>query len=565
MQKPTKVALHNIARKLILEGVKAVYNPVRMTLGPEGGNALMYRTYGRGPRITNDGKTIAEVIEPKNPFLQLVVQSYREACQRTDQEAGDGTTTTTVISGYMLINTLEELLEGSDSIVETNKQGVMSIRRELLAAKDEVVALVKKQAKKIESLEDLQKIATVSVEDADLGKTIANLVWETGTYGHIDVVEGFKGIIETEIIKGMRFPAKVGGKAFINNPARSEMLVQDAPVIVTNYALDNVKEAGALINKMLDEAKTNKLAIVAPSFSEEVLVGILSACIKRGQDGQYTPTGIELFPVHAPSLRTEQFQDVAAYMGATFIDKQEGKKLQTVSAADLGFVEKLVVKDIDAREDAIATGGQGEQTDAVQNRITELQDRLKEGFKVETHKKIIEKRIASLGAAVGVIRVGAQSTAESRYLKMKIEDAVYAAQSAMEEGYVRGGGLCLKEIAEQLPQNRLTGALMRPYKQIMENAGEEFEIGEDIIDSAKSTRLAVENAVSVVAHLITVKALIPEEADTTPGDGYKSIARALETSNELTAQRDGLELERKLEESLTFEKHNQDILDADNG
>ena len=164
-----------------------------------------------------------------------------------------------------------------------------------------------------------------------------------------------------------------------------------------------------------------------------------------------------------------------------------------------------------------------------------------------------------------MIRVGAQSTAESRYLKLKIEDAVYASQSAMDEGYVAGGGLCLKDIAERLPENRLTESLKRPFKQIMENAGEEFAIGEDIIDPAKSMRLAVENAVSVVAHLITVKALIPEYEDVTPGDGYKSIAQALQVGNRLTATRDNLEIERALHEELAFEMHNQDIVDSDNG
>lgn len=563
MQKPTKTALNVEARKHILNGIRAIYDPVRMTLGPEGGNALMYRTYGRGPRITNDGKTIAEVIEPKNPFTQLVSFSYKEACQRTDQEAGDGTTSTTVFSGQLGISIINELLSNSEGIMQKT-QGVMTVRKELLEAKEQVIEEIKKRAKKIESKEELEQIATVSVEDEKLGKIIADMVWETGEYGHVDVVEGFKGKIETEIIKGMRFPAKVAGKSFVNNAARSEMVMEDCPVFVTNHPMDNVREAGECVSKLLNESKAGKIAILAPNFSEDVLVAFLNTTIKRQQDGTYAKTGIEIYPVHTPSLRTEQYQDIAAYMGAAFIDKNEGKKLQTASVADLGGVEKLIVKDVDAREDAIAIGGAGEDSDSVKERVKELQERIKEGFKVDTHKKLAEKRIASLSAAIGIIRVGAQSQAEGRYLKLKVEDAVYAAQAAMEEGYVKGGGLCLKEIAEELPENRLTASLKRPYEQIQENAGETIEIPDNIIDPAKVVRLTVENGVSVIAHLITVKAIIPEEKDTTPGEGYKAIARELGVQNRLTAKQHNLELERARHEEAYYDQAYEEAAENDN-
>lgn len=565
MQKETKVALHKDARKHIISGVKAIYDPVRLTLGPEGGNALLYRTFGRGARITNDGKTIAGTIEPKNEFQAIVAQTFREACERTDSEAGDGTTTTTVLAGHLTISLIEELLENSDGFVNTKSSGVITIKNELLEAVKEVVDAIKKRSQKIESKEELEKIAAVSVENTELGKIIAEMVWSVGEYGSVDVVEGHKGKIETEIVPGMRFPAKVAGKAFINNAARSEMVMQDVPVLITNYALDNVNEVGDLIGKLLQETEGKKLAILAPSFGEDVLVQLLSTCLKRKQDGTYASTGYELYPVHVPSLRTEQFQDVSAYAGATFIDKAEGKKLQTTSAVDLGFIEKLVVKDVDAREDAVATGGKGQETDAVKDRIKELEERLKEGFKIETHKKLVEKRIASLAASVGIIRVGAQSQAEARYLKLKLEDAVYAAKAAMEEGYVKGGGLCLKEIAEELPQSRLTETLKRPYKQIIENAEEEIEIGEDIIDPAKVVRLAVENAVSVASHLITVKALIPEARDVTPGEGYNSIAQALNVGNRMTAKKNAIEFDRIRAEELAYESHVDDVVmnDAD--
>lgn len=562
-QRKTKVALNQEARKHIIGGVKAIYDPVRLTLGPEGGNALLYRTYNRGPRITNDGKTIAGVVEPKNEFQAIVASSFREACERTDVEAGDGTTTTTVLAGYLTIETLQELLENSEGFVSAKSKGVISIKNELLAEAKKVVAEIEKQATKITSKEELEKIATVSVESADLGKIIAELVWETGVNGAVHTIEGFTGKIETEIVKGMKFPAKVAGKAFVNNAARSEMVMEDVPVLVTNYNLDNVKETGELIGKLLQETEGKKLAIVAPKFSEEVLVQILATCLKRNQDGSYAKTGYELYPVHAPSLRTEQLQDLSLYVGATFIDKNENKKLQTTSAVDLGFVSKLVVKDTDAREDAVATGGKGEDSEAVKERIKELNERLEQGFKVDSHRKIVENRIASLAAAVGIIRVDAKSDAEARYLKLKIEDAVYATKAALEEGYVKGGGLCLKEIAESIELPRLGKVLERPYKQIMENAEEEIEIGEDVIDPAKVVRLAVENAVSVTSHLITVKAIIPEVDDTTPGEGYESIAKAINVGNRIKAKRDALEFQRIRAEEEAFDAEIDDAFNND--
>lgn len=560
MQKETKVALHNDARRHIISGVKSIYDPVRLTLGHEGGNALLYRTFGRGTRITNDGKTIAGTIEPKNEFQAIVAQTFREACERTDVEAGDGTTSTTVVGGHLIISSLEKALENSEGFVQSNKHGVISMKNELLAAGKQVVEEIKKSAKKIETKEELEKIATVSVESKELGKIIADMVWEVGEYGSVDVVEGFKGEIETEVVKGMRFPAKVAGKAFINNAARSEMVMEDVPTLITNHHLDSVNDAGTLIGGLLQTLSPKKIAILSPSFSEQVLVEIFKTCFKRNNDGTYLPTGIEIYPVHVPSLRTEQFQDIAAYTGSVFIDKNEGMKLSSVTEKDLGFLSKLIVKDVDAREDAVATGGKGQETNAVKDRIKELEARLKEGFKIETHRKLTEKRIASLAASVGIIRVGAQSQAESRYMKLKIEDAAYAAKAAMQEGYVEGGGMCLKKIAEKLPESLLTESLKQPYRQICENAEEEVKVGKNIIDPAKVVRLTVENAVSVASHLITVKAIVPEAKDVTPGDGYKEIAKALNVSNRLQAKKDKIEIERIRAEEMAYESHVDDVI-----
>lgn len=533
MSQPTSVKLGEAARAAILRGVNAIYGAVRLTLGPEGGNAIMYRTYGRGPRITNDGVTIAEVIEPKDPHERLAAHAFREMAKRTNERAGDGTTGTIVIGGA-LINQLfaaSEEQEGgfkTKAIGASKRKGVMTLSREILAEADIVIEEVKKAAKPVKTLADLEKIATVSVEDDELGKTIAGMAWEVGTDGFIDTVEGYTDHLETEIIKGMRFPAKVAHKGFVNNPARYEMIAEQCPVLVTNYSLDNASQIAAFTQHL----NTSKLIIIAPGFSDNVLVNAVRS-VKQG---------FFLYPVKAPALRSEQYEDIAVYFGATFIDKDKGKKIENVLPHDLGFVEKLIVKDTETREDAVATGGAGTrgENSEIAKRIETLKAQVQNMKATEIHKKLTERRIASLASAVGVIRVGAPSQAEILYLKHKIEDAVYACKAALEEGYVEGGGLCLKNIAEKLPKGLLTDALKAPYEQIQANADGELAISEDIIDPAKAIRLEVEHAASVASKLLTTKISIPELDDKTPGEGYEDIARSIALFTKTYARQHGL-------------------------
>lgn len=541
MLKTTKAVTGKDAVRYILEGVNAIYEPVRRTLGPKGKNALLYGTFGGSPRITNDGVTIAECIEPKNEFVQLVAQSFKEACKRTNERAGDATTTTTVIAGHAVNKIFNTINAGG---IGGGSQDVVALRRRLLDDGKKVVEEVRNQAVKCESLSNLEKVAIVSVEDETLGKLIASIVWEVGTDGFVDVTEGFKTEIEHEVIKGMRFPAKVPAKAFVNNPARYEMVITDAPIMVTNYAMDNAAEVGDMCNRLIQESGLRKFAMLAPSFSEQVLVELVRAA----------KNNVFIFPVKVPSLRTEQFEDVCAYLGAHFINKDTGRTLKSVLLSDLGFVERLIVKDIDAREDAVATGGKGSKTDAVKERVEMLRKAIDE-TRVASHKKLLERRIASLSSAVAVIRVGSMSDAETKYLKLKVDDAVYACRGALEEGYVRGGGLCLKAIADAMSDSPLSDSLRAPYQQIMANAGvTDMAVGDDVIDNAKAVRLAVEHAVSVVAHLITTDTLVAEERDRSPVEGYDAIASALERKNRMWAKREGLLLDGNTESEAAYDR-----------
>lgn len=545
MSRPTSTLLGAKARKAIYEGVNAIYNPVKITLGPEGKNVLLYRTWNRGSRITNDGHTVAQCQEPKDVHVRSAAVTFREACQRTNEKAGDGTTTTTIIGGK-LFNDLYAVLSERDSefVAKTGKIGVMSLRRQLLESAGKVKEAILKNAKKVKTLRDLEKLAIISCEDEEMGKVVAEMAWKVGLDGFIDVVEGYKGKIETEVIEGFRFPAKIPHKTFVNRPERYEMVAEDCPVLVTNYKIDNALELAGL--KEINAKATSKLIIVANGFSDNVLQNIVSA-IKNG---------FFIFPVNAPSLRTEQFEDLAIYCGATFIDKGKGKRLKNIRVEDLGFLEKLIVKDTEIKEDAVATGGAGTRTvkqkaeeagfkpseqeefalSPIQERIEMLKGQLVE-TKQETFKKLLQRRIASMASAVGIIRVGDTTQASSLYRKLKIEDAVYACKAALRGGYVKGGGLCLKEIADKMIDDPLKAALLAPYEQIISSVD---KIGDDVIDAAEAVYYAVEHAVSVVANLITVEASTQEIEDGNPLDGQFAIARQLLEANIIERRKQGM-------------------------
>ncbi len=540
MSKPTKTYLGREAREKILKGVNAIYDPIKLALGPAAGRALMYRTYGRGPRITEDGNTIVSVIEPKNEAEKLVADAFKEATNKTNEKAGDGTTTTTVIAGHLINEIFSKLQESAQAYAINGNVSVQETRRKLLALSKEVQEKIKECSNKIETLEDLEKVAIVSMGDEEVGKIVAKVVWEVGTDGFVDVVDGYKGELETEVIKGARFPAKPGAKAFLNNPKRFEMIVEDYPVFLTNYKFDNEQQARQTFERLLKTTK--KLCVIAPDFSDQVLYSMV----------QTVKAGVFIMPVKVPSLRTEQFEDLAIYFGAKFIDKNTGQKLGTVEERDLGFVEKLVVKDEENREDAIALGGRGcveaevaineleaKVTSPVSDRIAVLKSQIIEE-RIESHKKLLERRIASLASAVGVIRVGASTSSEALPLKLKIEDAQYACKAAMEEGYVKGGGLCLKEIADEMPDSIVSASLRAPYEQIQSNNEGPLEIGDEIIDPTKVVRLAVKHAIEVAANLITVKILIPEIEEQAPAEGYYAIATALNRGNALVAKKEGI-------------------------
>ena len=556
----TETRLHGEARRTIIKGINAVYNAVRMSLGPEGGNALIHRSFNRGSRITNDGVTIAQCIEPKDNFENLVATSFKEAAKKTGERAGDGTTITIVIAGK-LINDAFAIIKDPEKTdiqlrgMEAENTGVIALKKHILSVIPQIKEKIKEATKKIKTQEELLNIADVSLGgNKEVAEIISEMVWKTGKEGFITLTDGFIGKLETEVIEGARFPMKIAAPRFLNNPEKYEMVAEDCDVIITNYGIDALRDFADFWNAL----KKNKLIIFAPSFSDEVLVQMVKLISPRQLlNGQINPSGIQIFPIKTPSLRTEQYDDLAVFCDAVFIDKNAGKKLKDIKEYDLGFIEKCTVKSVEDRDDAVLLGGKGAKLDKVKDRIQTLKEQI-EKTKLPEHKAILQKRIASLASAGGMIKVGAPTEAEALPLKHKIEDAIFASQQALKYGYVQGGGLCLKKIAEELFENDnlLREALIAPYKQIQENYGGELKIGKEIIDPAKVVELEVEHGLGVAANLITVKAIIPEFDERDPAEGDKEIAKSIMTFTKFWAKKEGLLQDGKLEaEQEQLEKY----------
>ena len=546
----TKTFLKGDARKKIVKGVNEVYSALRLTLGVGGRNAMIPRTMNRGSRVTNDGYTISENIEPKDPHINQAANFFKEGSKKTNEKVGDGTTGTAVLGGHLYLESEKKIPNDNIPSAGKNSFDVMSMRRDMLDWKVKVLEEIKKRSKEIKNLKELEKIALISIEDERASKIVAKMIWELGVDNYVDVTEGYKGEIETEEIKGMRFPAKTAARAFVNKKERFEMIAEDSHVFVTNHKLDNPYDVVGIINNV----KVSKLIIIAPDFSEQVLFSLI----------QTIKNGIFVYPVKCPALRTEQLEDLAVYTGATLCDKDKGNRLDKVTKDYLGFADRIVVKDTEVKEDAVLIGGRAAKRSPtlIKARQKMLKQQMNEA-KNSISKEQLKRRIANMSSAVGIIRVGASTDAESLYLKLKIEDGVYACKAALQEGYVKGGGLCLKEIAEELPKNILTESLKAPYNQIQENAGG-IKIGKDVIDPAKVVSLIVEHGVSIASHLITTDILTAEMPDV-PNTGNDKIARAISHFVYFNAKEKGMlrdsEIEQEKDMATMFEQAMFDDVD----
>lgn len=493
------------ARDKFLKGVEVVDRVIGNTLGPWGRNRILQTKY-KAPFIINDGANIARRIVLDDPLEDLAAQTIIEVSLRTAEQAGDGTTASVVIASEIVRHCMKILKEGDKSFLEGgNQSNPMQMWRDILSERDKAVAILKSKSKELKD-KDLDNIISTSLENLEYSKTLGELLRTIGTDGYISVEDNWatKYGITTEITTGMRFLGTYASPYLATSSNQKEAVWEDTHVIITNHKLETINVFKEMIEKEILPRGIRKLVIIggysegAVGFSNNFVETIAKAMFNSAKGGD----AMQILAIKAPSLTSTELEDVATFCGATFIDKNLGVELPVVKLQHLGLAKKISVTDSEVN----IIGGKGKTEERIKV--------LKEQVELEKDQMFAEKlkrRIASLSSGVGIIRVGAQTESERSYLKYKLEDAVSAAKVAREEGYVKGGGLALKEVAEELGKDSiLYSALMAPYERIKQNAGGNIVISKEVIDPTKVVRLSLENACSG-SILITADCGIAEE------------------------------------------------------
>lgn len=522
-------------KKKLKKGVDTVANAVKVTLGPRGRNVILDKGFG-GPTITNDGVSIAKEITLKDKFENMGAEIAKEVASKTNEIAGDGTTTATILLQALVTEGLKQTTMGLNS---------MAVRTGMEHASRDVVAALKEMATEIKSNDEVKQVASISAESEEIGEKIAEAIENVGKDGVVTVEEGQSFGIETELTEGMEFDRGYVSPYMVTNPERMEAAYKDAQILVTDQKVTSVQTILPLLEKIAQSGK-KELVIIADDVEGEALTTFVVNKLKGG---------FSVLAIKAPGYgdrKKEVLQDIAVMTGGELISEDLGRKLEDVELSQLGSADRVV----STKEDTTIVGGGGKKTD-IDARISALRGQL-ENTTSKFDKEKLEERIAKLGGGVAVVKVGAATETEMKYLKLKIEDAVNATKAAIEEGIVPGGGTALARAAalvearvgndldreEQIGYSIVLKALEMPLYQIAHNAGKDDgavivqkvkemggnagydaakgEMVEDmikagIIDPVKVERAGVENAVSAAAIFLTSEAAIADEPDDDQG------------------------------------------------
>ena len=484
------------ARKKLKEGIDKVAEIIGATLGPAGRNCVLENEGGRKvPLIVNDGVTIAHSIIMEDPIADLGAQLLVNVATKTSDMVGDGTTTSVILAKAII----DEAEERTKPLLGGSQTNVMDTKREIEENCKKVVEELKKMAVPIKDKLDLERVATVAVESEEIGKIVADIVDKVGPNGYVIAESGFKYETEYEVIKGMRFIGSYISPSLINDRETLRAVYEDVAILVTERDIDNLEDLQSICNKVGADLKKKRFVIISPRFDQLVIVPtIVETTLKASLQ-----TGFKILGIKVPSLDREQLEDIAVYVGATFIGKEGTKRLSEVEAVDMGIAKKVMVDE----DNVFIFDGDGDE-ETVEERVKLIKTQLT-AEKTDYFKPRMEERIASLSGGVGVIKVGTKTDIERNYLRLKVQNCVNSTRSAREEGVVSGGGLALKKVAETLPDNILTKALKAPWKKIQDNApGRKLTIGKDILDPVKVVRTALENACSMAGLFITSESCI---------------------------------------------------------
>jgi len=525
-------------KKKLQKGVDTVANAVKVTLGPRGRNVMLDKGYG-GPLITNDGVSIAKEITLKDKFENMGAEIVKEVANKTNELAGDGTTTATVLTQALINEGLKQTTMGLNA---------MAVRAGMENAAIDVVAALKAQATTISTTKEIRQVATISAENELIGAKIAETIEKVGKDGVVTVEEGKAFGIETEYTEGMEFDRGYVSPYMVTNTERMESEYKDAQILITDKKISSVQEILPLLEKVAQAGK-KELVIIADDIEGEALTTFVVNKLKGG----FSVLGIK-----APGYgdrKKDMLQDLAVLTGAQVISSDLGMKLEDAELAHLGKATRVV----SSKENTTIVAGAGEKK-AIKDRITALRAQA-EDVSSKFDKEKLQERIAKLGGGVGVIRVGAATETEMKYLKLKIEDAVAATKAAIEEGIVSGGGTSLAKAAATVEANQLAKknlsaeemvgykivlkALEMPLRQIVDNTGRDEgavivqkvkemggnagydaakgELVKDmikagIIDPVKVERSSVQHAVSAAAIFLTTEVAIADEPEDSKPD-----------------------------------------------
>jgi len=535
-----KILFYEDAREALKRGVDKVSNAVKVTIGPRGRNVVLDKGYG-SPVITNDGVTIAKDITLKDKFENMGAEIVKEVATKTNDTAGDGTTTSVVITQALVASGFKKSLNGATS---------MGIRRGIEEAVKDSVSILKKISKPIKTDEEIRQVATISAESKEIGSIIADTIKKIGKDGVVTVEESQTFGIESEVVEGMEFDKGFLSHYMVTNPERVEAEYKDPAILVTDKKISVVKEILPILEKLAATGKKD-LVIIADDVDGEALTTFILNKL-RGS--------FNILAVRAPGYgdkKKEILADIAVTIGAKVVSEELGLNFENIDLDVLGHASRVV----STKDNTVIVGGKGKKAE-IDERISILRAQRKATTaKFEIEK--LDERIGKLSGGVAVIRVGAATETEMKYLKLKIEDAVNATKAAISEGVVAGGGSALvkvsqkveekykeSKIAKDAPNNNevaefasgymaVIEALKEPLRQIAKNAGKEDGVilnevmkgspnsgydalndvfvddmfKEGIIDPVKVTRSALENACSAVAILLTTEVAIADEVE----------------------------------------------------
>lgn len=518
-------------KKRLKKGVDTVANAVKITLGPRGRNVIIDKGYG-GPTITNDGVTIAKEITLKDKFENMGAEIIKEVANKTNELAGDGTTTATILTQALLTEGLKHTTMGVNA---------MAVRHGMELASQDVVKALHEMAKQISTTEEIKQVATISAESEEIGARIAETIEKVGKDGVVTVEESQSFGIETEFTEGMEFDRGYISPYMITNHERMEAEYKNALILVTDAKISSAQQILPLLEKVAQTGK-KELVIIADDVDGEALATFVVNKLRGG---------FSVLAVKAPGYgdrKKEILQDIAIMTGGDVITEEVGLKLESTELNHLGKATRIVA----TKEKTVIVGGEGTK-ESITTRVDALRAQLAQTDS-KFDKEKLEERIAKLSGGVAVIKVGAATETEMKYLKLKIEDAVNATKAAIEEGIVPGGGTSLTRAAsivegrvnKELGRDELIGyrivlkALEEPLKQLANNVGKDdgavvvqkvkekggnfgydaakAEYVDDmikagIIDPVKVERAGVQHAVSAVAILLTSEAAIADEPE----------------------------------------------------